>query len=163
MYLTNVPTILQHMPEIPGAYFLPFMPSHLERIDDAHMYFASKMGKNSVIEHINLQAEQGPAITAMLRGEPVAIFGCVLMWNGVGELWSMFSEKARRYPFAMTNSGITFCDIVEILFHLHRLQITVKTADTRAIKWANVLGFKAEGVMKSYSADKEDFTMMRRT
>jgi ribosomal protein S18 acetylase RimI-like enzyme len=43
------------------------------------------------------------------------------------------------------------------------LQITVKTEDKRAVSWAKCLGFVVEGTMKDYSADKEDFYMMRRS
>jgi RimJ/RimL family protein N-acetyltransferase len=63
----------------------------------------------------------------------------------------------------MTKAGIAFIDIVEILFRLHRVQITVKTLDARAIKWAKALGFQSEGILKEYSADKEDYNILRRT
>ena len=142
---------------------MPFLPSHLEQLTDAQYYFNSKMGKEHTITQITYQSECGPAITAFAYGKPAAVFGCVLMWNGVGEMWSIFSEASRRYPFAMTNVAITFLDICEILFHLHRLQITVKTSDIRAMKWAKYLGFVPEGNMIKYSADKEDFTIMGRT
>lgn len=139
------------------------MTHHLEELTDSQYYFNSKIGKDNVIKQISYQAEGGPAITAFVYGKPAAVFGCVLMWEGVGEMWSIFSETSRRYPFAMTNAAITFIDICEILFHLHRVQITVKTADIRAMKWAKYLGFTPEGNMTMYSADKEDFTIMGRT
>lgn len=163
MYLTNLPEIIKHLPEITGVYYLPFTSSHLDELEDAQYYFNSKMGKEHAKTQISNQAECGPAITAFVYGKPAAVFGCVIMWNGVGEMWSIFSDISRRYPFAMTNAAITFCDICEILFHLHRLQITVKTSDSRAMKWAKYLGFIPEGNMKMYSADKEDFTIMGRT
>jgi len=46
--------------------------------------------------------------------------------------------------------------------HLHRLQITVKTSDNRAISWAKAIGFISECTMKQYSTDKLDYDLMVR-
>ncbi len=44
----------------------------------------------------------------------------------------------------------------------HRVQITVKTSDTRAMSWAKALDFVPECNMLRYSADKYDYTLFRR-
>jgi RimJ/RimL family protein N-acetyltransferase len=90
------------------------------------------------------------------------MFGLMFHWQGVGEAWSLFAEESRRYPIAMTKGAFAFFDICKILFNLHRIQITVKCDDTRAVRWAKALGFIEEGVMVQYSADKEDTYIMRR-
>jgi len=45
---------------------------------------------------------------------------------------------------------------------LHRLQITVRTDDNRAIRYAEHLGFKTESVMKKYGPDMVDYLLMTR-
>jgi hypothetical protein len=69
------------------------------------------------------------------------MFGLVFLWKGVGEAWSLFTEESRRYPIAMTKGAIAFFDICQILFNLHRIQITVKSNDKRAVRWAKTLRF----------------------
>jgi hypothetical protein len=44
-----------------------------------------------------------------------------------------------------------------------RLQITVHSANFLALKWAKVLYFKEEGVLKKFGPDGNDFIMMART
>jgi hypothetical protein len=45
---------------------------------------------------------------------------------------------------------------------LHRLQITVKTSDNRAISWAKAIGFISEATLVAYSMDKRDYDLMVR-
>jgi RimJ/RimL family protein N-acetyltransferase len=163
MFLTEIQQILPYMPNVRGVYYLPFFMQHLSELNGTEMYTKASLTRESFETHIQYQSSMGPAITAFVNNKPVAVFGCVMIWNGVGEVWSLLSEESRRYPIAMTKAGIAFIDIVEILFRLHRVQITVKTSDARAIRWAKALGFQSEGVLKQYSADKEDYNILRRT
>lgn len=151
------------MPNVKGGYFLPYMPYHLDELDCIEMKSQKNITPAEFKNMINHQVNCGPALTCFLYNKPVAIFGSTIMWKGVAEFWSLLSEQSRRYPLAMTKAGLTFIDICEILFHLHRVQITVKTSDNRAIAWAKTLGFEPETNMLHYSADKEDYTLMRRT
>ena len=162
MFSTDYPSILKHMPPVKGGYFLPYMQHHLDELDCVEMKSQKALSIHEFKHMINYQSECGPTITAFLYGKPVAVFGATMLWKGVAEFWSLLSEQSRRYPIAMTKAGLTFIDIVEILFHLHRVQITVKTSDTRAMSWAKALYFVPECNMLRYSADKEDYTLMRR-
>lgn len=162
-YLSKTVEILKKVPEVKGAYFLPFHIDHTKNFEWDIAYESPKsITPEDRIRYMDIQSRSGPTITAFVGNNPVAVFGCVILWNGVGEAWSIFSEKARRYPIAMTKSAISFFDSCEILFSLHRLQITVNSNDKRALSWAKYLKFESEGLMKQYSADKEDTFMMRR-
>ena len=163
MSLSNIVDILKKMPEVKGAYFLPFHVDHTHNFQGIIDYETKSVTLEDRIRYMDAQSRCGPTVTAFVDNVPVAVFGCVILWNGVGEAWSIFSEKARRYPIAMTKSAIAFFDIVEILFSLHRLQITVNSNDSRAMGWAKCLKFVPEGLMLEYSADKDDTFMMRRS
>ena len=151
------------MPHVKHGYFLPFHPGHFFNFptleDDEH----TKTTMEDRRRYVEFQSQCGPAITAFVNNNPVAIFGCVFLWNGVGEAWSLITKESRRYPIAMTKGANAFFDSCQILFNLHRIQITVKCEDKRAVSWAKFLHFKSEGVMKAYSADKKDTYMMRRS
>ena len=162
MYLSKTVEILKRMPEVKGSYFLPFHIDHTKNFQGLIDYEVKSITLEDRIRLVDSQSKSGPTITAFVNNIPVAVFGCVILWSGVGEAWSIFSEKARRYPIAMTKSAISFFDSCEILFSLHRLQITVNSNDKRALSWAKYLKFESEGLMKQYSADKDDTFMMRR-
>lgn len=162
MFLTNVDQILKQMPDVDHGYYLPFHESHLSNFQGIYDYGSKSLTIEDRKRLIMFQSHCGPCITAFVNNQPVAMFGCVFLWQGVGEAWSLFSEKARRYPVAMTKGAFAFFDSCQILFNLHRIQITVKCEDKRAVRWAKGLRFIEEGTMVSYSADKEDTYMMRR-
>lgn len=150
------------MPTVKKAYFLPFHIDHTTNFQGIKDYATKSITLEDRIRYLDIQSKSGPAITAFVDNIPVAVFGCVILWNGVGEAWSVFSEKARRYPIAMTKGAFAFFDSCEILFSLHRLQITVNSTDKRALAWAHYIGFVSEGLMEKYSADQEDTFIMRR-
>lgn len=77
-------------------------------------------------------------------------------------MWSVIGDVARTRPIAMTKIGIAVADMAQIAMGLHRLQITVKTSDARAISWGKAIGFISECTMKQYSEDKFDYDLMVR-
>lgn len=155
------PEVLENLPHVKGAYFLPFHVDHLDELDNLDEYIQS-FGLEGFKAQIAGQATRGPVITAFLYGKPVAVFGCGLLWNGVAEVWSLLSEQSKRYPLAMIRASKAFLDICWITFNLHRLQISVKTSDNVAMRFALALKFEPEGIMAKYSPAQEDFTLFRR-
>jgi hypothetical protein len=154
---------MELLPHVPGGYFLPFHLSHLNNMDGLESYRNSSMGSENFEKQLLAQSISGPAVTAFVYGKPVAVFGCMIMWKGVGEAWSILSDSSKRYPIALIRGARAFLDSCTSSYHLHRLQITVKTSDAVAIKFAYALKFIPECNMEKYSADQEDYTLFRRT
>ena len=44
--------------------------------------------------------------------------------------------------------------------YLHRLQFTVHSYNTQAVRWADVLQFEKEGLLRMYGPDKCDYLML---
>jgi hypothetical protein len=153
----------EYMPKVKGVTYHAFKYEHLNNFEGLSDDTAFQVSQHDRKRRVVYQSQCGPCITAMYNNIPIAIFGTVIIWDGLGEAWSLFSEKARRYPIAMTKGANTFFDICEILFSLHRIQITVRSTDRRAVSWARCLGFKSEGLLKEYSTDKTDYYIMRRS
>ena len=153
----------EYMPKVKGVTYHPFAYEHLNNFKGLSDDTAFQVPQSDRKRRVVYQSQCGPCVTAMLHRNPVAIFGTVIIWDGLGEAWSLFSDEARRYPIAMTKGANTFFDICEILFSLHRIQITVRSTDKRAVSWARCLGFQSEGLLKEYSTDKTDYYIMRRT
>lgn len=112
---------------------------------------------------LQAQAACGHAITALLHGTPAACFGSVYIWTGVEEMWCLLEERSRKYALYLTKIAIAFRDFRAISGNLHRLQITVRCDDIRAVRWGNAIGFETEGRMKRYGPDGSDFFLMSRT
>jgi len=163
MFLAHVDKILKAMPEVRHGYYLPFHEDHLHNFKGIEEYGSESIAFEDRKRFIMFQSQCGPCITAFVHNRPVAMFGLVFFWKGVGEAWSLFTEESRRYPIAMTKGANAFFDSCQILFNLHRIQITVKCDDQRAVLWAKHLHFIKEGTMLNYSADQDDTFMMRRT
>ena len=155
------PEALEHLPHVKGSYYLPFHVDHLNNLDNIDGYI-QMLGLEGFKDQIIGQATRGPVITAFIDGKPVAVFGCGLLWNGVAEVWTLLSEQSKRYPIAMVRAAKAFLDICWITFNLHRLQISVKTSDNVAMRFAQALKFEPEGIMAKYSPAQEDFTLFRR-
>jgi hypothetical protein len=146
-----------------GLFFMPFSPNHAERVDITTEDVLAVTGRDGVAELLEMQSQMGPAVTAFLNMEPVAIFGFVSIWRGVAETWLVPDEKVRSIPMTLTRIGMKVMDITMISMGLHRIQLTVRTTDKRAEKWAYAIGFKQEGVLHKYGADGVDYLMMART
>jgi hypothetical protein len=145
-----------------GMYFLPFVPEHFDFLDVNQPEVTAVAKGEKLKQLICYQANSGPAVTAFVNNRPMAVFGIVYIWNGVGELWSIFDNEARERPATMLRTGISFCDIAIRYLQLHRLQITVRTDDNRALRYAKAIGFKTECVMQKYGPDQIDYLLMAR-
>ncbi len=162
-YFLNQQILDQYFPKVKNCNFVNFDPRMLDDFKGVENYGLSYLPLEDRKNYIIQQSENGPCIVAMLESKPVAIFGCVIIWKGVGEAWSIILDESRRYKIAMSKAAFTFFDIIHILYGLHRTQITVKKNDSRAVAWAKFLGFNNEGLMKAYSSEKEDTYIMGKT
>lgn len=147
---------------VKGAFFMPYSPIHLKSLTITQPEIVAASKYIDIADAVATQSLAGPAVTAFLNLKPVACFGFVPIWEGVAEAWLIADDKARTKPIGMTKVGKTFFDIAEISYSLHRVQISVRTQDTRAHRWAIALGFKEEGVMRKYGPDGADHYIMAR-
>jgi RimJ/RimL family protein N-acetyltransferase len=145
-----------------GMYYLPFVPEHFNLLDFNHKEISVLSDVYEVKSLISCQAQMGVAFTAFRRNRAVAIIGVVNIWPGVGEMWSVFDEEARSIPATMLRAGKGFSDIAIRYLQLHRLQITVRTDDNRAFRYAKAIGFETESVMRKYGPDQVDYLLMAR-
>lgn len=160
MYLLDKNILDFELPQVRGVKYKNFEPYDLQNFNGLNDYELSHISIKDRERHIIHQSELGPTISAVRDGHTLAIFGGVLLWRGVAEAWSVFDPQARRYKIAMCKGAFAFFDIICILYQLHRIQITVKKDDTRAVAWATYIGFEPEGLMQAYSADMEDTYIM---
>lgn len=107
------------------------------------------------------QAEGG-ACTALWRGKIVACLGCNNMWPGVSEAWMITSIEFPNISVTVTRAAIRYFNKIAIEHKLKRLQITVDVENELAMRWAKMLKFTPEGVMRKYGAGGTDHMMFAR-
>lgn len=118
--------------------------------------------REEAVEVFDQQEQMGAAVTAFVYNQPAAIFGFVSIWKGVAEAWLVADDVMRSMPVTFTKAAIQTLDISAISMGLHRTQITVRSTDTRAYKWASAVGFKEECLMRKYGTDGVDYFLMAR-
>ena len=108
-------------------------------------------------------ASMGPAFMGCHQGQVICMFGCIPLWDGVAECWLItdVSLPDHARPFHRVTKLILDSFMSEL--QLVRLQITVHSDNFLALKWAKVLYFREEGVLRKFGPDGKDFHMMART
>jgi hypothetical protein len=160
--MMTVDLLNQHMPKIDGIEYVNFEEKHLGQMTNYGFDDFSDAEFCEEVSYIVAQTINDAAFTCIYNGKPICVFGCLLYWEGVAEMWSLISQDFRQFPVLLTKCGQTWADLCEIAFKLHRLEMTVKASDERATKWASALHFKHESFMEKYSARKEDFNLFVR-
>lgn len=100
------------------------------------------------------------AVTLLLEHQPVACVGIVIVSQGVGHAWSYMTSGLgeckieliklirREIPIIMRNVGI------------HRLQVTIQAHMYNNVRFAELLGFREEGILRAAAPNKVDLRMM---
>jgi RimJ/RimL family protein N-acetyltransferase len=145
-----------------GMYYLPFVPEHFDHLDFDHKEISVLSNVYDIKSMVAQQARMGSAFTVFRYNRPIAILGIINIWPGVGEMWSIFDNEARQIPATALKTGRSFGDIAIRYLELHRLQITVRTDDNRAFRYAKAIGFETESVMRKYGPDQVDYLLMAR-
>ena len=159
----SINELIDELPKVPGITYMPFHPAHLEMIDPAEFGRVSAAQLRELKELMIAQAQNGTAITAYLHGKPMACFGFLPIWTGVAEMWLLIEERGRKYGKSLTRAALVVRDYAVLSNNLHRLQITVRCSDIRAVRWAQAIGFEQEAVLRRYGPDQSDFYIFART
>lgn len=106
---------------------------------------------------------RGPAWTLWTgrwNTEPIGAAGIIIFRKGVGEAWLRGSTRMAQWPMAAARYTRRMLGQAMAANGLHRVQITVRMTDARAIRFALWLGFELEGVMRGAGEDSEDHYLM---
>lgn len=96
------------------------------------------------------------------EGRIIGAFGLCSPWRGLGEVWLMSTEYLNEYPVWMVRQFRALTDLA-LRNGCHRVQMFVNAHDVKLNRWAKILGFRKEGVLKKHSANKEDHAVYAKT
>lgn len=95
----------------------------------------------------------GPAWTAMDGDRIAAVGGFLMQWDGRFLAWAIIAKGANMRK--LTRIAKTKIDA----FDVRRIEATIDVGFRQAIKWAEMLGFEFEGVLRCAGLNGEDFAM----
>lgn len=97
-------------------------------------------------------AAVGQAFTATSHGDIIACVGVIPQWKNYARAWALVSGDARRCMVPLTR-GITRW----LRFHNEgRVDTAIACNFPAAIRWAHMLGFQREGLMRRFDPDGND-------
>lgn len=130
-------------------------PWHLYSIDASlSAVDASFVAK---VENLVEASKTGMAVTMMEDGLPLGVFGALPHWQGVGELWAVFTDQFRSKPFTLCKTSLRAIQYFREHGEFHRLQCIVLKDFTAGLRWIQTLGFTREGLLRMYGEDKQDY------
>jgi len=141
---------------------IKFIPEHAEDIiQNTKLSLGTLYPKHDWKDHINKVAGYD-AWTGLDSGHIIGCAGIFPMWEGVGEAWFIGADRIKAHSL----STIKFIKKVfkdkQDEGEYVRLQANVRADWPKAIKFAELVGFKKEGYMKKFGPDGLDYLIMGR-
>lgn len=134
----------------------PIKPEHFDEIvaQESQTYFRDLLKANPEYKYATCQQSVGR--TGRLDGDIIAICGIIKIADYLGEGWAYFSPKINKVPLTLVKEIKKFLQGQK---HMRRIQCTVDVHNYKAIKFAKALGFKFEGILRSYGPEGHDHAM----
>lgn len=132
---------------------VPFRRSHMDTLLVAMGLPLSSLNNGQ----LELMETPGHAYTALNQGRPIGACGVLPIWTGVGEAVGFITPEVResaRFTFLAVKEGL---ELIQREYKYHRIQMSVEMDFKAGYRFAHHLGFKFEGAMPLYTADKRTF------
>lgn len=101
--------------------------------------------------------EIGMSFTGVVNNKPIAAGGIFPLWDNVAEGWVLATNEIHRYPITLAKVIKQRTEMMCLNNKIKRLQTSVKADSKLAIRFAEWLGLKQEGLMKKYGPDGSDY------
>lgn len=96
--------------------------------------------------------------TMLYNGKILCILGFYQLWPGVLNVWIFPSVYAARHPIVFLRAARRYVSGILADIPCHRIQ-TLSIADKLHNDWMTFLGFKKEGYLAGYTADRVSYEM----
>jgi hypothetical protein len=141
-------------------YVLKFHPCHLKAISgEITEPFLRPFLEGNMDAVGKALAEGGFAVTGICEEGIIGCGGVVETWQGTGKAWAIFGELIKFYPKFVTQMSLTVIRHAMQSKNLKRVETAVAGNIPQNLKWAHLLGFREEGVLRKYY-NGQDFRMV---
>lgn len=142
-----------------GIYFEPITDWHIERLSQ----WVRSPFPIDAMDTIHFNMERGPSGALYYNGKLLGIIGVVMLWKGVGEVWTIIDDSVKQQFKRQLIVGVrTALDIAQQSLGLTRVQVAIESAADYSQSWPLALGFTLEGVMRNFGMDGSDYTLYGR-
>ena len=131
-------------------------PEHLDEIaaQSSQVYFKDLLEQNPSYKHAICQNSIGK--TGRLDGVIIGICGITQVASYLGEGWAYFADTMPKGSIKVIKEIRKF---IQAQKHIRRIQCTVDICNFNALKYARVLGFKPEGILRAFGPEGHDHVM----
>lgn len=135
----------------------PMLPEHprLLAIQEAQAFARFLVAERDYCEAL---AKAGPAYSAFVDGEVVACSGVVERHAGVWQAWALVSQAAGSHMLQITRATLAFL----ASFNANRIETAVDAKHDAGHRWAAILGFEREALMRKWMPDGGDAVLYAR-
>jgi len=129
----------------------------IEAIEDALPVYA---GDKGLYEGMSNALERGRLYTiGKADGTVLGVIGGVLIWQGVASVGAILTNQIQGSPISVVRVTKRIIETVMRDHKIHRMEMAVRCGYPVGQRWAEGLGFQAEGILRQYGEDRADYTM----
>ena len=143
---------------------IPYDPAHARKIIETHPRDQEQWLVN--FKDFDVWAKgwamAGPGFSMTIDGEIIACAGVTLLGYGKGEAWSLLSSLFYKYKKTVYKAIKIGLDMIINENNLRRVQVPIFCDFTQGRNLVEHLGFKFEGILKSYGIHGEDMALYGR-
>lgn len=119
-------------------------------------------GTNVILDAVSDARITGKAVTMVSASGPFACGAVIRLWEGVGEAYAWTTTGVEQHAKWFCEQSHKFIDQSIDELGLIRLQCSVLAGHDVSVRWLERMGFRYEGLMKSYGRAGEDAIRMAR-
>jgi RimJ/RimL family protein N-acetyltransferase len=131
---------------------VPFKAEHLHVL---RLQAAQAALGFDLLEYARQLELAGGGWTALVDGAPVACAGLVEQWHGRALAWALIGDAAGRHFVSITRAVKRALNLA----HYRRVEAQVDAEFSAGIRWAQLLGFEVESIMRKFTPEGRDAFM----
>lgn len=107
-------------------------------------------------------ADSKLAFTGLLDGSPIVCAGLIPQWPGRAVAWMITDQRSGPAMLWLHRQVSQFLTEIQTHASFRRIELTVLSGFSAGHRWAKMLGFKPEGLMKSYDVNGQNHVLFAR-
>jgi hypothetical protein len=129
---------------------------HIVAISDQLTLENHGRGREEVADQIIKYAFSGPAYAGVVDGAVVVCAGIQNFWDGVGQAWALMARSGLPYIPSIHRAVRDTLGALIARNGYRRIQAHIRADFHAGQRWAESLGFEAEGRMRAFARDGSD-------